>query len=142
MKDKAIISVILSLVAIIGGLVINFPQFLMGNSANVKNLIATLVYLIIWVLALIIGARSKCRGIMKCFFVFWISTLIFSVMTIYVNITEVYVGWAIPFVILLLSQWYGIGFFINGFVTIAIIIAVISLVMTLTVMGVIKNKFS
>lgn len=116
------------MIAIISGIYLNFPQFLMGSPANIKNLIVTLAYVIIWITALIIGIRSKNYMIMRCFYIFWIVTLIFSIVTVFINMTEIYAAWAVPFVILLLTQWYGFQFFINNFETSAIIIAVISLV--------------
>jgi hypothetical protein len=79
MKCKALISISLSMIAIISGIYLNFPQFLMGSPANIKNLIVTLAYVIIWITALIIGIRSKNYMVMRCFYIFWIVTLIFSI---------------------------------------------------------------
>ena len=44
---------------------------------------------------------------------FWLLTLLFALLTAYVNITDVIVDWAIPFVIVLLGPWYGVSFFIS-----------------------------
>jgi hypothetical protein len=140
MKYKALTSAILSVVAIIGGIYLNFHQFLMGSPANIKNLIVTIVYVIIWIISLNIGSESKNCRVMKYFYIFWIATLIISVITAYVNMTEVYAGWAIPFAILLLTQWYGINFFINNFVTIAIIIAVLSFMAAARIKLMLKDK--
>lgn len=49
MKYKALISISLSVIAIIGGIYLNFPKFLMGSQANIKNLIVTFAYVIIWI---------------------------------------------------------------------------------------------
>ena len=59
MKNKAKPVVILSIVAVIGGMVLNFQEFLMGSPANAKNLIVTFTYIAIWILVLIIG---MCHG--------------------------------------------------------------------------------
>lgn len=129
MKNKATATILLSVLAIAGGMVLNFQEFLMGSPATVKNLIVTFVYIAVWILVLIIGIKNKNRGIMKYCSVFWIITLFLSILTGYVNITGAQVDWALPFAILLLGQWYGITFFVGSFLTASIITAFISLVM-------------
>lgn len=110
MKYKALISITLSMLAIISGIYLNFPQFLMGSPANIKNLIVTMAYVFIWVTALIIAIKSKNYMVMKYFYIFWIVTLIFSIVTAFINMAEIYAAWAVPFVILFLTQWYGTTF--------------------------------
>lgn len=139
MENKAILSVVLSIVSIIGGMVLNFQQFLMGSTASEKNLIVTLVYMVIWILAIAIGVKSKSYRIIRCFSVFWTATSIVSLITVYVKLTGISAVGAIPFVILLLTQWYGVTFFINEFLTSAIIISVISFVLIITCLRSLKN---
>lgn len=139
MKHKALISISLSMIAIISGIYLNFPQFLMSSPANIKNLIVTIAYIIIWITALFIGTRSKNYIVMRSFFIFWIVTLVFSIVTVFINVAEIYAAWAVPFVILLLTQWYGIQFFINNFETSAIIIAAISLAAIVTIKLMLKE---
>jgi hypothetical protein len=127
MKNNAIIVVFLSIVAVIGGLVLNFHEFLMGSTANAKNLIVTFIYIVIWILVLVFGSKSKSRIIMMYCFTFWLATFLISMLTIYINATEATFNWAIPFVIFLLGQWYGVNFFVDDFLTASIIIASISL---------------
>jgi hypothetical protein len=127
MKNKAVIAIILSIAAVIGCMVLNFQEFLRGSPANAKNLIVTFVYLAIWILVLIIGTKNNNRRSLMYCFVFWIVTLLFSMLTVYVNATGAPADWAIPFVILLLGQWYGIRFIVNDFLTVSIIITLISL---------------
>ncbi|MDF2883945.1 MAG: hypothetical protein K0R54_4510 [Clostridiaceae bacterium] len=103
MKYKAPISISLSMIAIISGIYLNFPQFLMGSPANIKNLNVTIAY------------------------------------TIFINMAEIYAAWALLFVILLLTQWYGIQFFINNFQASAIIIAVLSITATVTIKLMLKE---
>jgi len=124
---KLTIAVILSIIAIVGGLILNFQEFLSGSPANAKNLIVTFLYIAIWCFLLVVAAKSKNHKVLMYCSVFWIITLIFSVITIYANATEASVDWAIPFVALLLGQFYGINYFTNAFLTSSIIIAVISL---------------
>ncbi|MCT8138433.1 hypothetical protein H1D32_12170 [Anaerobacillus sp. CMMVII] len=126
------ISILLAIIIIIVGIILNFSEFSMGSPATMKNLIVTFVYFAIWVLVITIGAKSKSRGTMRYYSVFWLITLFFSIITGYVNVAEVNVDWAIPFVILFLTQWYGINFFVESFLTSSIIIAFISLIMFIT----------
>ncbi|HHX24321.1 MAG TPA: hypothetical protein GX723_10010 [Thermoanaerobacterales bacterium] len=81
MKNRITATIVLSIVAIIVGMALNFNDFLMRNPASMKNLLVTFAYITIWVLVLIIGIRNKNRGIMKYCSVFWIITLFISVVT-------------------------------------------------------------
>ncbi|MGI6423796.1 MAG: hypothetical protein ACOX2A_00785 [Tepidanaerobacteraceae bacterium] len=81
MKNRITATIVLSIVAIIVGMALNFNDFLMGNPASMKNLLVTFAYITIWVLVLIIGIRNKNRGIMKYCSVFLIITLFISVVT-------------------------------------------------------------
>ncbi|MGF7047838.1 hypothetical protein J2T13_002344 [Paenibacillus sp. DS2015] len=126
MKNNAITVVSLSIVAVIGGIVLNFQEFLMGNTATTKNVIVTLAYIAIWILVLVLASKNKSRIIMMYCLGFWIATLLFAMLTIYINVTEATVNWAIPFVIVLLGQWYGVMFLVGDFLIGSIIIAFIS----------------
>jgi uncharacterized membrane protein len=118
MKNKRTATIVLSAIAVIGGMVLNFNEFLMGNPASMKNLLVTLAYIAIWVFVLIIGIRNKNREIMRYCSAFWIITLLTSILAWYANATDAIVDWAIPFVILLLSQLYGIDFFVQSPLTV------------------------
>jgi hypothetical protein len=129
MRNKATGAIILSIAVVIGGMVLNFPEFSMGGSANIKNLIVTFTYIAIWIIVLGIGIKIKNRGLIKYSFIFWLITLLLALLTWYANVTDANVSWAIPFVILLLGQWYGINFFVGSLLTTSIVITFISLVM-------------
>lgn len=125
----SIIAIILSIMAIIGGMVLNFPEFLMGNPATIKNLIVTFIYIAIWIIVLGIGIKIKNRGLIKYSSIFWLITLFLALLTWYGNVTYANVSWAMPFVILFLGQWYGIDFFVGSHLTTSIVIAFMSLIM-------------
>jgi hypothetical protein len=129
MRNKATGAIVLSIAAVIGGMVLNFPEFSMGSPANIKNLIVTFTYIAIWIIVLGIGIKIMNRGLIKYSSVFWLITLLLALLTWYANVTEVNVSWAIPFAILLLGQWYGINFFVGSLLTTSIVITFISLVM-------------
>lgn len=141
MRSKATETIILSILALAGGMALNFQEFLMGSPANIKNLIVTFLYITIWILILIIGVKNKNRGILRYCSVFWAIMLFIAILTGYVNVTGAQVDWALPFAILLLGQWYGINFFVGSFLTTSIITASISLIMfTTTVISFKRTK--
>ena len=119
-------TVILSIVAVIGGIVLNFEEFAWGGPVNAKSLIVTLAYLAIWVFVLIRSTKGKSSKMVKYCFSFWILTFFFSLLTAYTNATEASADWAIPFVIVFLGPLDGIRFFVNDFMISSIIIAIIS----------------
>ncbi|MFN7253185.1 MAG: hypothetical protein ACK4M9_20795 [Anaerobacillus sp.] len=130
MKNKSsTILIILSVLIVIGGMVLNFNEFLMGSPATIKNVIVTCAYILFWILILIIGIKNKDSGVMKYCSIFWMLTLLTALITGYVNVTDANIDFVIIFVILLLGQWYGIKFIVGSFLTASIIIAVISLIM-------------
>ena len=132
MKNKAKATIVISIVAVITGMALNFQEFLMGSPATIKNLIVTFAYIAICILVLRIGIKNKNRGIMKYCSAFWIITLFLSILTMYINATGASADWALPFIVLLLGQWYGIRFFVGSFLNTSIIVAFISLVMFTT----------
>jgi hypothetical protein len=127
-KERITISIIFPIFAIIVGIKLNFQEFLMGSPATVKNLIVTFVYIAIWTYVLTITSKNK---IMKYYSAFWLLTLLFAILTGFVNMTgaNIDLAWAIPFVILLLTQWYGIELLIDNFLISSIIISSLSLLM-------------
>lgn len=127
MKNK-ILFIIVPIFAIIVGLGLNFQESLMGSPATVKNLIVTFVYIGIWIFIIIITLKSKNRRVMKYYSAFWLLTLLFAILTGFVNVTGVNVDWAIPFVALLLTQWYGIELLVDNFLITSIIISSLSLI--------------
>ncbi|MFP3919274.1 hypothetical protein U5N28_15845 [Lysinibacillus telephonicus] len=128
MKNK-VIFIIVTIFSIIVDLVLNFQESLMGSPATVKNLIVTFVYFTIWIFILIITLKSKNRRVMKYYSTFWLLTLLFTILTGFVNVTGVNVDWATPFVALLLTQFYGIELLVDNFIITSIIISSLSLMM-------------
>jgi hypothetical protein len=99
---------------------------------NAKNVIVIFSYITIWIFVLLINIKIKNRVVLTYFSVFWVITLFLACITIYVNATGTSVAWALPFVILLLGQWYGINYFVGSFLTSSIIIALISVALSAT----------
>lgn len=129
MKRKEIILIYLPIFAIIIGVVLNMPEFFKGSPATMKNLIVTLLYFAIWVFVLSIAYKYKNRKLMKYYSAFWLMTLFFAVLSVYINMVYFVANWAIPFVGLLLPQWYGIELFVENLLITNIIISSVSLIM-------------
>ncbi|QHJ69127.1 hypothetical protein [Planococcus halotolerans] len=127
MKNKVAVAIGSPLLAVVMGIFINFPNFLIGNQATVLNLIVTAAYILIWIFAISIAWQLKNRLLMISFAAFWLTTLFFGVLTIFVSMVEFDTSWALIFVGLLLPQWYGIELFTDDFLISAVIISAISL---------------
>lgn len=65
MKNIFGLTVVLSIGSIIIGLVLNFPEYLTGTEATIKNLVVTIIYMAIWILVLLIGVKYKSMSIIK-----------------------------------------------------------------------------
>jgi hypothetical protein len=131
---KTTIAVILTIVAIIGALLLNFEESLWNDPANIKNLIVTIFYMSVWGFFLFSAAKNK--NLMIYFSILWILTLTISVLmafgqAIQFNLGESAWGWIFaPFVVLYIP-FYGIRYFVDDFIYISIIIAAISFGMSM-----------
>ncbi|MBC2581073.1 hypothetical protein HGI79_12400 [Clostridium sp. DJ247] len=130
--NKTITLIVLSIITVLGCMFLNFREFFLGSPATVKNLIVTFAYIVGWILVLTISIKSRNRKVIKYCSIFWIITLFLAILTGYINVTGASANWAIPFVILLLGQWYGINFFAGNFLAFSAIIVSISLLMSAT----------
>ena len=128
-KTTEIISLLILIAIIITSLVLNFPEFLMGNYASIKNVIVTGLYIATWILVYIVGKGIKSKIILNFSLVFWVLNLILGIV-VYANEKDIPVGWAIPLTALFGGQWYGIRYFYpNGFMAFSILVMTISLFM-------------
>jgi hypothetical protein len=59
MKNKRMVvtTFFLSIVTVIGSMVLNFQEFLLGSQATLKNLIVTFTYIAIWITILTISIK-------------------------------------------------------------------------------------
>lgn len=137
---KTMTLIFLSIILVLGCMYLNFENFLYGSPATVKNLIVTFLYIVSWGIILIIGIKDSDYKFMIYSCIFWLIILLLSILTIYVNITDASADWAIPFVILLLGQWYGFKFFLSSYVVSSIITALISLIIIVSVVISTKRK--
>ena len=71
----------------------------------------------------------KNRKIVKCLSMFWFATLFSGVLLVYINTVGLTPRWMIPFMVLFISPWCGLEYFINSNILNAIIITLIALIM-------------
>lgn len=128
MKSKTVAVIIITILISIGCIVLNFPVFLMGSYATLKNVIVTFTYLAIWISISMISAITKREGLTEYCRIFWAINLILGI-AFYGNSIEPIswmFGWALPLSILFGGQWYGMMYFAKNFVQLSIIITLIS----------------
>ncbi len=138
-----LVLIFFSIIAIIGGIIFNFHEFINDyRPVNLKNVIATFLYIIIWIFILIISLKNHFFRIIKLFSAFWFASFITANISVFINMSEANAGWAIPLVILFLSQWYGLKYFIGSSVNICVIIAFLSLlILTIDVISIQQNRY-
>jgi len=128
---KATTVIILLITAFIGAMILNLDEFAFGKPANIKNMIVTVLYVAVWIFVLAVTVKRKRRKIILYCSIFWIVTLLSSLLTVFINATEVSANWALPLCLLFLSPFYGIEYFVNNYLSSSIIISVVSLGMSI-----------
>jgi len=127
MMNKQPMQVLLVLMAVSAAAAINFPEYLMGSAATVKNLLVSAAYPALWIF--IPGRILERLGPRARFFfiLFWGGTLLIALVTAYVNVTGGSAVWAILPALPLLGPWYGVMFFATDFLVMAALVALFSL---------------
>ncbi|MCB2340230.1 hypothetical protein [Clostridium estertheticum] len=132
MENKRILLTILSVATYIICLVLNIAVFISDIPITMKNVIVTLIYISVLILATILEIIIKNIKIVKYLSMFWFATLFSGVLLVYINTINT-IGltphWMTPFMVLFISPWCGLGYFVNSNILNAIIITLISLIM-------------
>lgn len=130
-------------IAILEGLILNFMQFTNDyQPITMWNIAATAVFILLWGIALLISIKNKYFGFLKFCLGYWLLTLFFAGVIIYVNLTDAIVDWAIPPALLLLPQWHGLNYYIENYLVIGIVIAGVSaLLVGITVTALLMKNY-
>ncbi|MCB2340239.1 hypothetical protein [Clostridium estertheticum] len=128
MENKRTLINYLYIAAYIICLALNITVFISEIPITMKNVIVTLIYIIVFILATILEIINKNRKIVKYLSMFWFATLFSGVLLVYVNTVGLSPHWMIPFMVLFISPWCGMEYFVNSNILNAIIITFISLV--------------
>lgn len=132
MKNITAVIIILSTLISIGGIILNFSEFLMGGPATIENVVVTIIYLTMWIFISIISVVFKARGIIKYCSIFWAINLLLGILS-YANFIDIPVSGALafPFGIIFFGQLYGIRYFARNYIAFSIVVIFIALVMFL-----------
>jgi hypothetical protein len=144
MNRKQTLLICLSIIVIIGGIILNFREFVNDYwHVNIKNTIVTFIYISIWLLTIIAAIKKEYTIIIKSSIVFWVITLVLALLAIYFNVAGVNAGWVILLAILFLSQWTGLNYFIESYFNIYTIIASFSLsILTISIVSLRRYKYN
>lgn len=128
MKIKKVIVIFISILAVLVGGILNFREFVNDYwPVSIKNVIVTAAYIVTWVIALSISIKYKYYRVAKIYSIFWLITLIYAILLILCNTTEVNLGWAMLPAIPFLCPWYGLKFYIKDNMKSGILITICSL---------------
>jgi len=132
---KPIFAVLLTLVAVLGGLILNFRALVWGG-ANVWNVQVMVCCILLWGFAIYLAAKNKSRRVLMYCFVFWAVAVFLAAVGLYVvssdflhnQVTAVLV----PLQMLLYGQFAGLEYFNNDFrfqhITVMLISAIMATV--------------
>jgi hypothetical protein len=130
-ERKPIISIILSLLAIIGCFAANFPEYMMGTPATLKNVVVTALYIVLWIYAFYFAKYNNRRKTWWFYFIFWGLTLASAIMYLYVTLTDRLADGYMFAGIAFIGQFYGLGFFLGTSIVFYSAIIAISVIMTI-----------
>jgi hypothetical protein len=130
-ERKPIISIIFSLVAITGCFAVNYPEYMMGTPATIKNAIVTALYIVLWIYAFYYAKYNNRRKTWWFYFIFWGLTLACAIMYLYAILTDGLADWYMFMGIALIGQFYGLGFFLGTSIVFYSAIIAIALIMTI-----------
>lgn len=136
---KNVLLVMLSIVIVVLGMLLNFKEFHMGTAVNSKNVVVTVCYAASWIYLIYAAGRQRSNVVLFSFLVIWWLTFFSAIITVYVNAMEAAADWALPFVILFIGQWYGLLWVFGQYLHTSIIIAVISLGVTITILQLLRS---
>ena len=113
----SLFAVFLSLVAMLGGLILNFRAFGWGG-ANGWNLLVTICCMALWGLALFIATEHRRRRVLMYCFVFWTVAVFLSAAGLYVVSNDFPHNYLtmilIPLQMLLYGQLTGLAYFFGN----------------------------
>lgn len=130
MNYKIFVCLVLPLLNIAFGVTLNLLDSFVGNPATLDHLLVTIMHLAGWIICFGIAYKAESKGVMVLYAIFWALTFAIAALTAYINSVETTVdfAWAIPIAILLLPQWFGLNYLVEGYLVSSIIILFLSLI--------------
>ena len=128
MKMKKVLLIVLTILAILGGNILNLREFINDYwPVNTSNVIVTAIYVATWIIVISISIKYRYIRIVKAYSVFWLITLIHALLILIYKATGVNFGWAILSYILFICPWYGLHYYIRDMLIIGILISICSI---------------
>lgn len=124
------ILVILPIITTLLGLILNFQNSIMGDT-SINNLVVTLLYLVVWIITFSVCIKTRSLKVMKVYLIFWITTLFLAIVTVFINLTEMTANAVLPLIIVFLTQWVGIDYFVDDYLISFVCVSFISFTMSL-----------
>ena len=120
MKIKKIALVVVMMANIFFCLLINFSEILSGVSIGSKNIIVSIVYLVVWILIILLSSYLKSKKLLKLFLGYWILNLVLYFFVTLLLKFEIYISILVLLVVVFIGPMQGI-YLSNSLVIISII---------------------
>lgn len=120
MKIKKIALVVVMMANIFFCLLINFGEILSGVSIGSKNIIVSIVYLVVWILIILLSSYLKSKKLLKLFLGYWILNLVLYFFVTLLLKFEIYISILVLLVVVFIGPMQGI-YLSNSLVIISII---------------------
>ena len=101
-------------------LLINFSEILSGVSIGSKNIIVSIVYLVVWILIILLSSYLKSKKLLKLFLGYWILNLVLYFFVTLLLKFEIYISILVLLVVVFIGPMQGI-YLSNSLVIISII---------------------
>lgn len=108
LKIKKILLLIASISNVVICICLNFNEILIGDPVKVKNIIVSIVYLLIWFFIIFFANKLESRKLLKVFLGFWILNFIVIILSIIIVKLDIYVFLIIPFIVISFGPLYGL----------------------------------
>lgn len=130
MNYKVFACLFLAILNIALGVTLNFYDFFSGSPSTLENFLVTIMHLAVWIICFGIAYKAESKGVLVLYAIFWALTFAIAALTAYINSVETTVdfAWAIPIAILLLPQWFGLNYLVEGYFASSMIVMVMSLI--------------
>lgn len=131
-KMHQVLFIIIGIFNLIFGMVLNIGIFASGGPGSYKNLLVTIIYIIIWIAIIYFSKKFRLISTIQLALTVWIITTIVSIVMILANVYDkVDFSFIIPLAILFWGQLYGISLWasdkITGIITLIISIGFVIL---------------
>ncbi|WP_404430858.1 hypothetical protein [Sutcliffiella horikoshii] len=129
MNYKILACLILPILNIVFGVALNIFDSI-DSPATLKNFLVTTVHLAVWIICFGIAYKAESKGVLVFYAIFWALTSGVAALTAYIDSVETTVdfAWAIPIAMLLLPQWFGLNYLVEGYFVSSMIVLVMSLI--------------